>query len=1277
MASKIKGLQQWCRKMTDGYRGVEVKDFTVSWRDGLAFCAMIHRFRPDLIDFDSLSKENVYDNNHLAFTVAEQELDIPAFLEAADMVALKTPDKLSIITYVSQYYNKLSTLPQLGGPGVKGKTTPAATGVKRHQKPEPLSEPEPKKVTPAGNAAKGDTVRGKTTTLGDKCKICGNKVYLLERHIEGGQLYHRSCYRHSDLSPTNKVYTRSPFFSPSLHRQDEQKTSTPKTSAGVTSQNKVSDLSKTYDLDNKHGWKKQEATEAAESKAGVQKLLFSDKEKPSGKPHERTKELKHNSHISKDSQNLSDLKFSASASYGEKDGTKNDKKLAATPTFDARAFEKRSMDFLSSEKDSKDVKTPKRQLPLIFQKTEGADDTVSNAINKPVPVTVAIDAGKKDSDLKSGHSGKSEVIKKSTGPVPKPRHFVKDRVEEKMDTTETIQVRDKSSVSPRSTPRNNPINTDLIHEKKSPPKLRKHGLSRPKSPSRDLSPDSPSPPPLPSSAPPPLPASAPPSASRLPSPRHLSHPATKDLQPPKRTPLTGFTQVTHTPTSVHAATHQASTASVTLSRPADTKPKQAVLGISVGTRKEEPMDVDTAVSRARHQYGEEPVAVMVVPAEKGQQEKATLTGLLHSLANIRQTSSVAASSGTTTVSTISITTTTTQTALISEAHKTEKSDSSASSQTKASAVGFVSSKLNKFQTKTADRKPDTGLALTHAHHKEDVREHSNAGETHSNHPHKSGTPRNQTRHDTSKSQSSVLADTELKTPSRHKQKNEKGEPFDFTDDKPHFRSGVSVDRRDRSKSAVDILGVKEEASKKDTPLSGPAPFLQIKLRSTPAKQSDRPKSAGSLLESDESSSKRTWQLEAERRQTALQGTGFVDPETKKVIGGSDTQISQQEFSRPLKSSASKEQPSVLAFQKLATDFSSRKDEVPDKKSPADLKNKASLQSEIQPTFSKAAVSTTEDQNPCKTKVLPTVIRAEVKSKGAPTKPARAHISEESGKPEAKQKSDVSKLNVKDRRTPSPVAEETEAQRVLKKITTGAVDKHTPLPPPRPASPPKETRKKISVDMTFDFSAPDNTMTTPVTKTEVPAVTTTVVKHTPPPRPPPPRKSVSPGHLSAIELQQQLLDIDSKLTELELRGRQLEDSIRSVATAEEEDDMMLEWFQLVTEKNDLVRKETDLVYMTREQELEDEQSQIENQLRYLLSKEEGEKSFEEQEEEEYLIQRKLDIVDQRNCIVDSIDEDRLRYEEEDRDIAQMLHSKGLSRDARVEKGKRVASSTFYT
>ncbi|GFO23383.1 mical-like 1 [Plakobranchus ocellatus] len=218
--TKIKGLQQWCRRMTDGYAHVDVANFTTAWRDGMAFCAIIHRFRPDLIDYDSLSPENVYDNCKLAFEVAEKELDIPAFLEAEDMARLKVPDKLSVITYVSQYYNFLNALPQLGGPGVKGKVI-AKSPTKGKRPPDIDTSLAPSIKKPAtGEEGKENVSTGvqktKQGSLGDKCNICQNRVYLLERHIEAGKLYHRSCFRHSELSPTNKVYTRSPFLSPSL-----------------------------------------------------------------------------------------------------------------------------------------------------------------------------------------------------------------------------------------------------------------------------------------------------------------------------------------------------------------------------------------------------------------------------------------------------------------------------------------------------------------------------------------------------------------------------------------------------------------------------------------------------------------------------------------------------------------------------------------------------------------------------------------------------------------------------------------------------------------------------------------------------------------------------------------------------------------------------------------------------------------------------------------------------------------------------------------------------
>ncbi|CAG5134845.1 unnamed protein product [Candidula unifasciata] len=223
MAGKIKALQQWCRKMTEGYPRVDVANFTTAWRDGLAFCAIIHRFRPDLIDFDSLSPENVFENCKMAFEVAEKELSIPAFLEADDMVRLKVPDKLSIITYVSQYYNYLHSLPQLGGPGVKSKVSgKTVSGVKRPTDSDSTQGPISKKATTVETKENAAPAKVAATVGGDRCGICHEHVYLIERHMEDGKLYHRSCFRRSELSPANKVYTRSPFMSPSLSSEAQK-----------------------------------------------------------------------------------------------------------------------------------------------------------------------------------------------------------------------------------------------------------------------------------------------------------------------------------------------------------------------------------------------------------------------------------------------------------------------------------------------------------------------------------------------------------------------------------------------------------------------------------------------------------------------------------------------------------------------------------------------------------------------------------------------------------------------------------------------------------------------------------------------------------------------------------------------------------------------------------------------------------------------------------------------------------------------------------------------
>uniref|UniRef100_A0A8D3CKR6 EH domain binding protein 1 n=1 Tax=Scophthalmus maximus TaxID=52904 RepID=A0A8D3CKR6_SCOMX len=94
-------LLAWCREVTKNYRGVKITNFTTSWRNGLAFCALLHHFRPDAIDYKSLNPQDIKENNKKAYDVFAS-LGISRLLEPSDMVLLAIPDKLTVMTYLYQ-----------------------------------------------------------------------------------------------------------------------------------------------------------------------------------------------------------------------------------------------------------------------------------------------------------------------------------------------------------------------------------------------------------------------------------------------------------------------------------------------------------------------------------------------------------------------------------------------------------------------------------------------------------------------------------------------------------------------------------------------------------------------------------------------------------------------------------------------------------------------------------------------------------------------------------------------------------------------------------------------------------------------------------------------------------------------------------------------------------------------------------------------------------------------------------------------------------------------
>ncbi|XP_008306950.1 smoothelin, like [Cynoglossus semilaevis] len=108
-ASSIKQiLLEWCRSKTIGYQNIEIQNFSSSWSDGMAFCALVHSFFPTEFDYTSLSPVNRKDNFELAFRTAEVKAGCDRLIEVDDMMIMgRKPDPMCVFTYVQSLYNHL------------------------------------------------------------------------------------------------------------------------------------------------------------------------------------------------------------------------------------------------------------------------------------------------------------------------------------------------------------------------------------------------------------------------------------------------------------------------------------------------------------------------------------------------------------------------------------------------------------------------------------------------------------------------------------------------------------------------------------------------------------------------------------------------------------------------------------------------------------------------------------------------------------------------------------------------------------------------------------------------------------------------------------------------------------------------------------------------------------------------------------------------------------------------------------------------------------------
>ncbi|XP_026579425.1 cytospin-B-like [Pseudonaja textilis] len=106
--SKRNALLKWCQKKTEGYPNIDITNFSSSWSDGLAFCALLHTYLPAHIPYQELNSQDKKRNLLLAFQAAES-IGIKPSLELSEMMYTDRPDWQSVMQYVAQIYKYFET----------------------------------------------------------------------------------------------------------------------------------------------------------------------------------------------------------------------------------------------------------------------------------------------------------------------------------------------------------------------------------------------------------------------------------------------------------------------------------------------------------------------------------------------------------------------------------------------------------------------------------------------------------------------------------------------------------------------------------------------------------------------------------------------------------------------------------------------------------------------------------------------------------------------------------------------------------------------------------------------------------------------------------------------------------------------------------------------------------------------------------------------------------------------------------------------------------------